>query len=136
MEQKIWNFSIFKWLGTEYLKKLSQKSCDFKFNPGEVIIKEWDKHSQDVYIISTWKADVSIWAKKVAELEPGDIVWELAFLTWKRRYATVTANSPVCLIKVNQEGLLKILKETPNWKQIEEIVMKRLAENGSKHYKI
>jgi CRP-like cAMP-binding protein len=136
MEQQIWNFRIFKGVWQEYLDKLSKRACDFKYAPWEVIIKEDDKHSQDVFIISSWEAEVYIWAKKVTDLWAWDLVWELAFLTWNRRYATVKAKSSVCLIKLDKEWFLELLKETKSWKEIEELVMQRLAENASKHYKI
>ncbi|MCT4616809.1 MAG: cyclic nucleotide-binding domain-containing protein [Candidatus Gracilibacteria bacterium] len=136
MEQQIGNFSIFKGVGTEYLQSLSKTACDFKYEPGEIIIKEGDKHSQDVYIIYSGNADVYIGAKKVSSLSDGDIVGELAFLTGNRRYATVKATTPVCLIKIDKEGFLKILHETESGREIEKLVMERLAEDASKHYKI
>jgi CRP-like cAMP-binding protein len=136
MEQRIWNFSIFKWLWINYLKHLSNKACDFNYLPGEIIIKEWDKNNDDIYLISSGEADIYIWRKKIKTIETWDIVWEMASLTNSPRSATVKAKTSVCLIKLNKAWFTKIINETKHWQEIKNIVAKRVHHNASQFGKV
>jgi CRP-like cAMP-binding protein len=107
--------TLFNQLTPSLLNWVIEKSQEDHFQPGEVIIREGDLGDR-FYIILDGKVEVTLHGGtvKVAILDKNDCFGELAFLTHKRRTATVTATSKVRLLSFTEDTLLELLQNAPS----------------------
>lgn len=97
---------------------------------GEVLFRQWDE-PQAIYIVLSWELAVQKWlwieSKKVADIQEGDIVGEMAFFgDEKRRNATIVAKQDTKLIVIINYALQQILEKNPRlYNELEQIIEKR-----------
>lgn len=120
---------IFKDISPEFVNLVIDNSRRMEVEAGKTILKQGDFSNLEAYIIQSWEAEVDIYEKVVKNLVPGDIFWEIALITNEPRTATIRAKTDMILLKINQELLHKILKEFPNWAEIQKIMRERIMEN-------
>ncbi|AEX86018.1 hypothetical protein XO10_08025 [Marinitoga sp. 1135] len=77
------------------------------FNPGEVILKENETYNFCYYIISG-KVMTSL---KNNELQPGDFIGTMSFITGKPLLESYIANTRVEVLKISKETLIKLIDE-------------------------
>lgn len=120
---------IFKDISPEFINLVVDNSRRMEVEAGKTILKQWDFSNLEAYIIQSWEVEVSIYDKVVKNLFPGDIFGEIALITNEPRTATIKAKTDLVLQKITQELLHKILKDFPNWSEIQKIMRERIMEN-------
>lgn len=127
MPESIYSLKIFHWFDKEIVDSIVN-NCELrKYNLWELIIVEWEDSNWEGYILKRWKVTISIWGKKVAELNPWDIFWEIALLNEEQRTATVSAISDLEVIVLNLNDLISIINNDSN--NINKIIIERIEEN-------
>jgi len=92
---------------------------------GKVIVKEGE-YANAFMAIEEGSAEVTRDGEKVGELGPGDIFGEVGLIEKERRGASVTATSPVKLIKIENWELQRMKKKLPNvYEQIAQLSAER-----------
>lgn len=91
--------------------------------PGEVLTRE-GQPGQELFVIQTGSASVSVRGKQVAKLYAGDVIGEMALLETEPRAATVKAETPMTLVSLGPRELSTVLNEVP---QIGRKMLKVLA---------
>lgn len=120
---------IFKDISPEFINLVVDNSRRMEVEAGKTILKQGDFSNLEAYIIQSWEVEVSIYDKVVKNLFPGDIFGEIALITNEPRTATIKAKTDLVLQKITQELLHKILKDFPNWSEIQKIMRERIMEN-------
>lgn len=125
-----WNIywlKIFSWIDKKIVDSIIELSEKRKYKNGEIIISEGEESNSEWYIIKKWNVDISINAKKIAELSSGDIFWEIALLNEDKRNATVKSINDVEVIVLSLESLLKIIDNDSSY--INKLIIDRIEEN-------
>jgi len=127
MPESIYSLKIFHWFDKEIVDSIVNNCEHRKYSMWELIIAEWEISNWEWYILKKWKVTISIWGKKVAELNPGDIFWEIALLNEEERTATVKSATDIEVIVLNLETLIKIINNDTN--NINKLIIERIEEN-------
>lgn len=127
MLESIYSLKIFHWFDKEIVDSIVNNCEHRKYSMWELIIAEWEMSNWEWYILKKWKVTISIWGKKVAELNPGDIFWEIALLNEEERTATVKSATDIEVIVLNLETLIKIINNDTN--NINKLIIERIEEN-------
>lgn len=127
MPESIYSLKIFHWFDKEIVDSIVNNCEHRKYSMWELIIAEWEMSNWEWYILKKWKVTISIWGKKVAELNPGDIFWEIALLNEEERTATVKSATDIEVIVLNLETLIKIINNDTN--NINKLIIERIEEN-------
>jgi CRP/FNR family transcriptional regulator, cyclic AMP receptor protein len=96
-------------------KELAQiaRACDeLAVEPGAVIVEEGTV-GEDFYLIGTGEAVVLRAGREVATVGPGQYFGELALLDQAPRNATVTAQTPMTLIRLRRREFSAVLDSWP-----------------------
>lgn len=108
--------SVFGILSSEDVKSLWSSAPHKRFRPGEVVFREGDP-DEALYLIVKGAVEVTsvFMGKEVAlfKLAQGDIFGEGAFLTGRRRSATITALEALDVIEINHEAIRPALMRYP-----------------------
>ncbi len=129
MAIKLKDIELFEGIDLQTTGYIIDNSRRETFPSGETIINQWEENNWSAYIIQEWTVKVEIDWKEVKKLDEWDVFWEIALITEEPRVATVTAETDLIVLKIDKELLHKIIKEFKNWKQIQEVLMKRIIEN-------
>lgn len=132
MAIKLKDIYLFQDIDINLANKIIDNSRAIEIAPWEDVIKQWEKSNNNAYIIKNWIAKVIIWDRVIKTLKVWDIFWEIALITNESRTATVKALTKLSLLQINKELLHDIIKQFPNWKEIQKIMMKRILENNEK----
>lgn len=132
MAIKLKDIELFQGINMDYISMIIDKSRREEYPKWEKIISQWDKSNGSAYIIQEWEVKVEINWNEIAKITEGNIFWEIALITDEVRVATITSTTDVVLLKINKELLHTIIKKFTNWKQIQEVLMKRILENLQK----
>ncbi len=126
---KLKDIYIFQDLNEEQINSIIDNSRSIEYNPWDFIIKQGEESDNNAYIIKSWIASVIINDRVLKTIKQGDIFWEIALITNEPRTASIKAMTKLKLLKINKDLLFKIIKEFPNWKEIQKILIKRITEN-------
>ena len=96
----------------ESLSKIAPFTAVDEFAEGKEVIREGG-YSNDFYVITEGTATVERDGEQIADLGPGDVFGEQALLEKSERSATVTATSPVRMIKIEHWELSRMRKSMP-----------------------
>jgi len=132
MAIKLKDIYLFQDINTELANKIIDNSRTIEVEAWEDVIKQWEDSNNNAYIIKNWIAKVIIWDRVIKTLKVWDIFWEIALITNEPRTATVRALTKLTLLKINKELLHDIIKQFPNGKEIQKIMMDRILENNEK----
>jgi len=104
------------------------------FPTGDTIIMQGEADN-DVYLILSGEADISVNLRRVATRKAKETVGEMAILeATALRSATVTARTEVITLKVTEHQMHMLGDKHPRiWKVIAQIVAERLRERASFH---
>jgi CRP/FNR family transcriptional regulator, cyclic AMP receptor protein len=91
--------TIFSQLSPEETKRLATFATETSAAEGQVLIREGD-YSTELIAIEQGTADVIRGGRKIASLNPGDLIGEMGLIEHRRRNADVIATSPMRLIKL------------------------------------
>jgi CRP-like cAMP-binding protein len=103
---------LFEAIPDEDLKQVATFAVAEEHPEGAVIVKEGD-YSNHFYGIEDGNAKVEVDGKEVAQLGPGDVFGEQGLLEEQERSATVTATSPLRVIKIEHWELSRMRKSMP-----------------------
>jgi len=129
MAIKIKDIKLFEWIDLEYINMIIDNSRRLELGLGEVIINQWDISNWSAYIIQEWSVRVEIDNSEVNIINEGEIFWEIALITDEPRVASIITETNVILLKIDKELLHTIIKKFKNWKDIQEVLIKRILEN-------
>src|SRR5262245_66616860 len=104
---------LFKDCTKKELELILRVSTPITVNAGETLIKEGE-FAQQMMILMEGSAIVRRNGRKVATLEPGAILGELALLTNRRRNATVVAATDVNVLVIDPRGFSSVLADVPS----------------------
>jgi CRP-like cAMP-binding protein len=107
------NTQLFADVPEEELKKVATFATLESAVEGKTIIREGG-FSNDFYIIEDGTVKVEREGEEVANLGPGDVFGEQGLLEKQVRSATVTATSPVRLIKIEHWELSRMKQSMPD----------------------
>lgn len=118
---------IFRGLPPANLQKILMSLQEIRFNPGEIIIKQGDPGDY-YYIIKKGQALISRkpapTAKeiKLAQLGDLDTFGEDSLLSGEPRNVTITAMTPMCLLRLGKEQFITLIKQpTLSYIQFEDL---------------
>jgi len=132
MAIKLKDIKLFEWIDLEYINMIVDNSRRIELNTWERIINQWDISDWSAYIIQEWSVRVEIDNNEISKINEGEIFWEIALITDEPRVATIITETNVVLLKIDKELLHTIIKKFKNWKDIQEVLMKRILENIKK----
>jgi CRP-like cAMP-binding protein len=130
MAIKLKDIKLFEGIDSDYIKMIVDNSRRVNYSIWDIILNQWDESNGCAYIIQEWVVRVEINWSEVAKIWEGSIFWEIALITNETRVASVIAETNLVLLKIDQELLHTIIKKFKNWKQIQEVLMKRILENA------
>ena len=103
---------LFESIPDEDLKQVATFAIGEEHPEGAVVVKEGD-FSNHFYGIEDGTAKVEIDGEEVGQLGPGDVFGEQGLLDRQERSATVTATSPLRVIKIEHWELSRMKKSMP-----------------------
>ena len=99
-----------------------------KIKAGEILFREGD-HGEDMYVLISGKAEVSIGGVLIGECGQGDFVGEMAVVDGSPRYGTVTARTNCKFVVINKARFHFLIDDTPGFAlEVIRIMAKRLKE--------
>jgi CRP-like cAMP-binding protein len=104
---------LFEDVPDDALKKVATFAQLESHPDGAVVVKEGG-YANDFYAIEEGTAKVERGGQQLAELGPGDVFGEQALLEGEQRSATVTAASPLRVIKISHWELDKMRRDMPD----------------------
>jgi CRP/FNR family cyclic AMP-dependent transcriptional regulator len=104
---------LFESIPDEDLKQVATFAISEEHPEGAVIVKEGD-FSNHFYGIEDGTAKVERDGEEVGQLGPGDVFGEQGLLDKQERSATVTASSPLRVIKIEHWELSRMKKTMPD----------------------
>ncbi len=107
---------LFSRVAPNKLKLLAFTSDRVKYGAGQTLFLQGDE-GDAAYVVLSGKADILVESKtgplKVAEVEPNEIVGEIAILCDVSRTATVRASEPLEALRIRKDHFLRLLTEFP-----------------------
>jgi CRP/FNR family transcriptional regulator, cyclic AMP receptor protein len=119
---------LFAGVDDERLKKVSTFATLESAAAGKVIIREGG-YANDFYIIEDGTVKVERDGEHIADLGPGDVFGEQGLLEKQERSATVTASSPVRLIRIEHWELSRMKQAMP---EVVEQLQRKVEERSSR----
>jgi CRP/FNR family transcriptional regulator, cyclic AMP receptor protein len=104
---------LFAEVPEEALQKIAPFATLEEWPEGKEIVKEGG-YSNHFFAIEDGTAKVSRSGEEIAELGPGDVFGEQGLLEKQERSATVTAASPIKLIKIEHWELSRMKQSMPD----------------------
>jgi CRP-like cAMP-binding protein len=107
------------------LRELAARTDEIDLREGYVLMRE-GRPGREFVVLVEGTAEVTKDGKKLAELEAGDWVGEIALLTNVPRTATVTASSPIRVLVITDRAFKRLVETMPS------IALKVLASVGDR----
>jgi CRP-like cAMP-binding protein len=104
--------SFFSALNKKELDRLASRTDEVRAESGTVLTEE-GKPGDEFFVVAEGMASVSVGRKKVGSIKPGDFFGEMALLDQGPRSATVKAELPVRLLKLDAKSFADLVSETP-----------------------
>jgi CRP-like cAMP-binding protein len=121
---------LFEGLSRKELIQLARVCEDLEIQPGKVLCKE-GQIGHEFFVIVDGKVQVTRNGRRVATLDSGDFVGEIALVTETLRTATVTAETPVRLFVLTGREFHAVLDKNPNVeRKVLRALARRLAETS------
>ena len=130
MSESILNLGIFKWIDKDSIEEIILAIPEKEFWLWEIILLENAPSNWEWYIIKSGRVKISIKWQKVAELNPWDIVWEIALLNEENRTATVETLEDTVVLVLTLNILIDMINNDDN--SINKEIIRRIEENIGK----
>ena len=117
---------LFESIPDEDLKSVATFAVGEEYPEGTVVVKE-GAFSNHFFAIEDGTAKVEVGGQHVADLGPGDVFGEQGLLEKQERSATVTATSPLKVIKIEHWELSRMFKTMPD---VVEKLIAQVEERG------
>ena len=117
---------IFSELQTTTLLLLASYCTEVKLNPNEILFEEGDM-GDAFYVIISGCVRIERDGRLLSVLCDGECVGELATIDWEPRSATVVANNPVTLFRLDRNDFMDVLSEHSDLMQkLTQVLVNRL----------
>jgi CRP/FNR family cyclic AMP-dependent transcriptional regulator len=103
---------LFADLPKRHLQRLAREADELAFGPGEQIVREGSL-GETVFVVMEGRAKVARNGRRVGEVLPGDFFGELSAIDGGPRTATITAVTPVRVVRLFRRTLRKLLQDEP-----------------------
>ena len=123
---------LFESIPDEDLKSVATFAVGEEYPEGTVVVKE-GAFSNDFYAIEDGTARVERGGEHVADLGPGDVFGEQGLLEKQQRSATVTATSPLKVIKIEHWELSRMKQDDARGRREARRRRSRSAASSSGH---
>ena len=104
---------LFEHLSTRHLINLAHATHEESF-PAQAVLCEEGDPGNCMYMVIEGEAAVSIGERELAEIGPQGFFGEMALFEGVPRSATVTATSPVRLLRLDRDDLMSLMEELPS----------------------
>jgi CRP-like cAMP-binding protein len=122
---------LFEGLSRKELVELARVCEDIEVQPSHMLCKE-GQLGHEFFVIVEGKVQVTRKGKRLATLNNGDFVGEIALVTEMPRMATVTAETPVRLFVLTRTDFHAVLDKNPNVeRKVLRALARRLAETSN-----
>ena len=122
---------LFEGLSRKDLVQLARLCEDLEVQPGKVLCQE-GQLGHEFFVIVEGKVQVTRKGRRLATLNSGDFVGEVALVTEMPRMATVTAETPVRLLVLTRRNFRAVLDRNPSVeRKVLRALARRLAETSS-----
>ena len=103
---------LFTGLSTKHLKRLATQADELTFEPREPIVEE-GMLGETMFVVLNGRGKVTRRGRKVGEVLPGDFFGELSALDGGPRSATVSAETPMRVLRLFRHTLQELLRDEP-----------------------
>jgi CRP/FNR family cyclic AMP-dependent transcriptional regulator len=101
---------LFGSLSKRHLKKVAGLTSTVEFNAGDTVIQEGEP-GDSFYVAVQGQAKVVSGGKTLHRLLPGDHFGEISLLDGRPRSASVVAETPLSLLRVQRASFLRLVKD-------------------------
>lgn len=116
---------LFSGCSKKELRELATRADEVDLRDGYVLMRE-GRPGREFVVLVEGTAEVTKDGKKLADLDAGDWVGEIALLTNVPRTATVTATSPIRVLVMTDRAFRRLVETMPS------IALKVLASLGDR----
>jgi CRP-like cAMP-binding protein len=112
------------------LREIARVTEQIGREAGAIVIREGEKGHEFFAVVSGTLQIARLKPARVVDIGPGDFVGEMALLSNKPRNATVTATTPVHLLRISDRDFLALLDRIPLlWLKIAGALAERVADD-------
>jgi CRP/FNR family transcriptional regulator, cyclic AMP receptor protein len=104
---------LFTGFSNKHLKRLATQADELTFEPRESIVEE-GMLGETLFVVLTGRGKVSRRGRKVGDVLPGDFFGELSALDGGPRSATVSAETPMRVLRLFRHTLQGLLRDEPS----------------------
>lgn len=112
-EKRLQGLRLFTKADKKAISHLASVADEVSVKAGHKLISE-GRHHNEVYVIESGTAAVSIDGNEVAEIPSGEMVGELGYFARQPASATVEAKSDLSVLVIPYNGFDRILDENPD----------------------
>jgi CRP/FNR family transcriptional regulator, cyclic AMP receptor protein len=103
---------LFQGFSKRHLQRLAAQADELTFEPREDVVEE-GLLGETLFVVLSGKARVTRKGRKVGEVLPGDFFGELSALDGGPRTATVSADTPMRVLRLFRHTLVDLLRDEP-----------------------
>jgi CRP-like cAMP-binding protein len=103
---------LFMDLPKRHLNRLAEQSDVLTFDEGEAVVREGDL-GETLFVVLLGQGKVTRAGRKVGSVMPGDFFGELSAIDGGARTASVTAETPLQVLRLFRRTLSKLLQDEP-----------------------
>jgi CRP-like cAMP-binding protein len=103
---------LFLGFSKRHLQRLASQADELTFEPRDDIVEE-GMLGETLFVVLSGKGKVTRAGRKVGEVLPGDFFGELSALDGGPRSATVTAETPMRVLRLFRHTLVGLLQDEP-----------------------
>ena len=101
---------LFEALSKRHLKQIAALTSSVEYDAGDTVIREGEP-GEAFFVTVEGQAKVVVRGKTVHRLIPGDHFGEISLLDGGTRSATVVAETPLSVLRLNRAPFLKMVRE-------------------------
>jgi CRP-like cAMP-binding protein len=103
---------LFQGFSKRHLQRLAGEADELTFDPRDAIVEE-GMLGETLFVVLSGRGKVTRRGRKVGEVLPGDFFGELSTLDGGPRSATVSAETPMRVLRLFRHTLVSLLKDEP-----------------------
>ncbi len=120
---------VFRDLPSSILESLAAHLHEVHLEPGETLFEKGDL-GHAMYVVAEGRLRVHDGEATLAALERGSVLGEVSVLTSEERMASVTAETPSRLLRLEQEVLYEVMAVSPEISRgLIAVLLRRLGES-------